>query len=234
MGVKERNNCFGKKICIFFCLFYIIVIGNYASAQVVENDSLKVDSAKSELRVQLANENTNGFQPLDSIKADTSEFKIFKKKKSPQRAALYSAILPGLGQAYNGKYWKIPIIYSIFTGMFFLARDNHVKYLDFRDAYINFDDEAKKPTWVSSVYQKADLKDRKDFYKRNRDLNIIIGGIIYLLNILDANVDANLMYFDIGDDLGLNIQPDMNYFQTSQKNQNISGFGIKFVLSLHK
>jgi len=232
MGVTEKNNSIGKSIGLFFSLLYLLVNSNLATAQVTENDSLKVDSAKSELRVEIANENSKSYQPLDSLKSDTSEFLVFKKKKSPQRAALYSAILPGLGQAYNGKYWKIPIIYSIFTGMFFLARDNHMKYLDFKDAYINFDDN--KPTWVSDVYQKSDLKDRKDYYKRNRDLNIIIGGLFYLLNILDANVDANLMYFDVGDDLGLNIQPDMNYFQANQKNQNISGFGIKFVLSLHK
>ncbi|MDF1547597.1 MAG: DUF5683 domain-containing protein [Bacteroidales bacterium] len=217
-------------------LIYMLFNVCFLFGQVETVDSLKNDSI-SEGRIKLKNKKE--FQPLDSIKGDSlfqdsTVFETLPLKKSPQRATLYSAILPGLGQAYNGKYWKIPIIYSIFSGMFFLAHDNHQKYLEFKDAYINFDDPENKPVWINSAYQKNDIKERKDFYKRNRDLNIIFGGIIYLLNILDANVDAHLMDFDIGEDLSLNVQPDMNFFQASQKDQNISGFGIKFVLSLHK
>jgi hypothetical protein len=150
-------------------------------------------------------------------------------KKNPVRAGWYSAILPGLGQAYNGKYWKIPIIYSIFAGMFFIAEDNNYKYDMFKKAYLNFDDD--KPSWVPSYLNKDAIKEYRNYYKRNRDLNIIIAVGLYLMNILDASVDAHLMDFDISEDLSLGIKPDYNFQFGRQKKMDNSGFGLKFVLN---
>ncbi len=154
-----------------------------------------------------------------------------RKKGNPVVATLCSMVVPGLGQAYNKKYWKIPIIYTIFGSMYFFARNNHQKFKDFKFAYKNFETD-QKPVWVRENVKADYLKNRMEFYKRNRNFNIIVGSIFYLLNILDANVDAHLMDFDVGDDLSLRVAPNMGIIckNTSQ----INNFGLKFVITINK
>ncbi len=152
------------------------------------------------------------------------------KKGNPLVATLCSVALPGLGQAYNKKYWKIPIIYTIFGSMYFFARNNHQKYKDFKFAYKNFETK-QKPVWVRENVKSSYLKSRMNLYKRNRNFNIIVGGIFYLLNILDANVDAHLMDFDVSDDLSMRVEPDMNFML--QNNAKIPNFGLKFVFAVN-
>lgn len=214
------------------CLF--IVLSNYAAQAQV--DSLKTDSVHLKVvdKPLLIDSAKTPVHEDTIIASDTSTF-LLKKRRVPAKATLYSMILPGLGQAYNGKYWKIPIIYTLFGTMYYFIADNDQKYKDFKYAYKNFENEDLKPGWVNeSISDAKYLKERMDFYKRNRDLNIILGGLIYLLNILDANVDAHLMDFDVSEDLALRIEPDIINYQAVQKKSNVSGFGIKFVLSLNR
>ena len=118
---------------------------------------------------------------------------------APARAAFYSAILPGLGQAYNKKYWKIPIVYgAIGTGIYFYSTNNQ-EYQRFRDAYKQrlqgLDDEFK------DQYSDATLINAQRTFQRNRDLSLIITIGLYVLNIVEANVDAHLKQFNVSDDL---------------------------------
>ena len=224
----------------FFCYVNIVVlfvlIENCVVAQI---DSLKTDTTKVAIEdANVVNDTSVRIMPLDTVVylgADTTFLIPTKKRKIiPAKATLYSMILPGLGQAYNGKYWKIPIIYTVFGAMYYFAADNHQKYEDFKSAYKHFGTESQ-PEWVyEGISDASYLKTRMEYYKRNRDFNIIIGGLFYLLNILDANVDAHLMDFDVSEDLSLRIEPDLNYYQAAHKNSNVSGFGIKFVLSLNR
>jgi len=133
-----------------------------------------------------------------------------------------------MGQVYNGKAWKVPIIYTVFIGAFYMIDDNNFKYNVFKDAYKNYSVDGP-PIWQPS-YSESQLKDQKDFYRRNRDLSIIIAGLMYLMNIIDASVDANLMNFDISDDLTMNVQPDIKPMTIQPQ----STFGLKFVLTLNK
>lgn len=128
---------------------------------------------------------------------------------SPSKAAFYSAILPGLGQAYNKKYWKIPIVYAALgTGIYFYI-DNNNKYNQYRRAYkqrlAGIKDE------FSLVVTDANaLIDAQEFYQRNRDLSLLLTVIAYVLNIVDANVDAHLLQFNVSDDLSLRPHIDQN------------------------
>lgn len=120
---------------------------------------------------------------------------------APSKAAFYSAVLPGLGQAYNKKYWKIPIIYAgIGTGIYFYA-DNTKEYNRFRDAFkrrlAGFEDDEFQG--ISSDR----LRDAQRTASRNRDVSIIVSIAFYVLNIIDANVDAHLRQYNISDDLSL-------------------------------
>lgn len=120
---------------------------------------------------------------------------------APSKAAFYSAILPGLGQAYNKKYWKIPIVYgAMATSMYFYAWNN-TKYHDYRDAY-----KRRLAGYNDDEYQYLDdsrLIQGQRFYQRNRDLSLLVTIGFYILNIVDANVDAHLIQFNVNDNLSL-------------------------------
>ena len=127
---------------------------------------------------------------------------------TPAKAAFYSAVLPGLGQAYNKKYWKIPLVYGgIGTSLYFYL-ENNKKYHQYRDAYkrrlegYNDDD--------LSYLDKSRLIAGQKFYQRNRDLSALFVVAFYALNIIDANVDAALIQFNVGENLSLKpvVYPD--------------------------
>jgi hypothetical protein len=142
---------------------------------------------------------------------------IAKKTKinplAPSKAAFYSAILPGMGQAYNKKYWKIPIVYAaIGTGIYSYAWNNK-KYNQYRDAYKNR--LAGLPDDLDFLDNDRLIRGQK-FYQRNRDLSTLVTVGLYILNIVDANVDAHLMQFNVNDDLS--VKPDLmqNDFTSNQ------------------
>jgi len=144
---------------------------------------------------------------------------------SPKKASIYSAVLPGLGQAYNKKYWKIPLIYAGFAGMGYFIVTNNDKYKTYRTAYLNrVDDDPNTTDPYTEIYSDQDLITLKDYYRRNRDLAIICSGLWYVMNILDASVDAHLFYFDVGDNLSMQIAPGLQYAQ---------GVNAGLSLSLH-
>ncbi|NNT72255.1 hypothetical protein HKT18_08525 [Flavobacterium sp. IMCC34852] len=120
---------------------------------------------------------------------------------TPTKAAFYSAILPGLGQAYNKRYWKIPIVYgALGTSMYFYL-DNNKKYHSYRDAY-----KRRLAGFTGDQYSYLDdsrLVQAQRFYQRNRDLSLLVTLGFYILNIVDANVDAHLIQFNVNDKLSL-------------------------------
>jgi hypothetical protein len=124
---------------------------------------------------------------------------------TPAKAAFYSAILPGLGQAYNKKYWKIPIVYGAIGISLYYYIDSSQKYHDYRDAYKRRlegynDDEF-------SYYNDDQLISAQKFYQRNKDLSALFVVGFYVLNIVDANVDAALIQFNVNENLS--VRPDV-------------------------
>ena len=124
---------------------------------------------------------------------------------APAKAAFYSAVLPGLGQAYNKRYWKIPIIYAgIGTSLYFYSINNE-DYNAFRDAYkrrlAGFTDDQYWGDGDTPIISSDRLEDAQKTAKRNKDLSIAIAVAFYLLNIIDANVDAHLRQFNVNKDL---------------------------------
>ncbi len=125
---------------------------------------------------------------------------------SPQKATIMSALLPGLGQAYNKKYWKIPIVYVGMGTCVYFIRDNNKNFQYFKDAYIaELDDN---PTTINeTLYSASQLDEIQETYRRWRDISYMSLAGVYLLNLLDANVDAHLFYFDVDEDLSFHILP---------------------------
>lgn len=129
-----------------------------------------------------------------------------EKIHSPRKATLMSVALPGLGQIYNKKYWKVPIIYGGFAVAAWYLNDN-LEQIDFyKDAFLA-ETDGDPITENATGFTSSQLEELISQYKTWRDLSYIAIAAIYVLNIIDANVDAHLFYFDVGEDLTMNIQP---------------------------
>lgn len=146
--------------------------------------------------------------------------------KNPMRASLYSAILPGAGQIYNGKWWKAPIVWGLLgTGIGFISHYNS-QYKEYRGYYLDklYGYEIDNPTIENlSVETLATIQDD---HKRTRDYAIALTALVYILNIVDATVDAHLY--------GINKDPDLSFEPVMLQNQQSSevalgvGFNFKF------
>jgi len=138
---------------------------------------------------------------------------------SPKKAGYMSAILPGLGQAYNKKYWKVPIIYAGFGTLTYFIIDNNKSYQKFLEAYTMRIDDDPTNDDILPGYTTENLRVIKNHYWKNRDLMIVLTAALYALNILDAVVDAHFFTYDISDDLSFNIspvvEPTMGFGQSS-------------------
>jgi hypothetical protein len=163
------------------------------------------------------------------------------KKFSPSstRAVIYSAIFPGLGQIYNRKYWKLPIVYGGFMGCIYAISFNSRYYNDYSRAYLDFVDgdpntnsfrnflpygsqiATTNPDWFQGV-----LKRKKDFYRRNRDLSYIVTAGLYVICMIDAYVDAELFNFDIGQNLAFRVEPA--FFERTGYNKTSFGLQCSF------
>jgi hypothetical protein len=162
-----------------------------------------------------------------------------EKVHSPHKATFYSAVLPGLGQAYNKKYWKIPILYAGIGAVGYAIHFNTKYYKIYKAAYRDFiiqDPNNKSyldvmPPGLTEEYimQNADwfesaLSNKKNYYRRYRDLSYIGMVLVYVVNLVDASVDAHFYNFDISDDLSLKVEPVMVDPQVAP----YSGPGIAF------
>lgn len=144
-------------------------------------------------------------QVIENIKTDPLR---------PAKSAFYSAVLPGLGQAYNRKYWKIPIVYGAIGTALYFYFDNDKIYDRYRYAYKRrlagfADDEFYGPNEVPFISQDALIRAQRAL-KRNKEVSMLITVGMYVLNIIDANVDAHLLQYNIDDNLSFQPFIDFN------------------------
>ncbi|WP_057951897.1 DUF5683 domain-containing protein [Salinivirga cyanobacteriivorans] len=169
-------------------------------------------------------------------KADPSGRLIEEEKPhSPKVASWLSTIVPGAGQVYNKKYWKVPVIYAGFATFAYFIRYNNRLYIKYRNLYqqkVAFDEGEGEIDPIYENVDKAIFRDQREYWRRNRDLNYIGLGALYLLQIIDANVDAHLYKYDISDDLTLRYEATYNqlvYNPALSKTSN--AMGIKLTLN---
>lgn len=164
----------------------------------------------------------------------------------PKKAMWYAIVFPGGGQIYNRKYWKLPIIYGAFVGCAYALSWNNTMYRDYSQAYIDImDDDPNTNSYENFLPPTYDVdanmerlktlfQNKKNYYRRYRDLSIfcIIG--VYLLSIIDAYVDAELSSFDISQDLSMKVQPaiinDKHRFE-NVRSLSSSSYGIQCSLN---
>ena len=144
-----------------------------------------------------------------SLFADAQNMKQ-ENIQSAKKASIYSALIPGYGQYYNKKYWKIPIVYASIGTAFFIGKWNQNKYLIYKEAFqFRTDQDETTIDDFENIYSEANLVTIKNYHRKNRDLAYIISAGFYLLNIIDASVDAHLFNFSVNEDISLNVQPSM-------------------------
>lgn len=193
----------GLNLFILFFLFGVLGL-----AQEKENDAQKIDSLSSDLKKKGIVIQNNDIQKRKQI-----------NPLAPSKAAFYSAMLPGLGQVYNRRYWKVPIVYAaIGTGIYAYTFNND-QYNRFRDAFksrqagfttdefYDLNKDGNGPDFSTEALESA-----QERFQRDRDLALLITIGLYALNILDANVDAHLKQFNVDDNLSMDIKPflDLN------------------------
>jgi hypothetical protein len=154
---------------------------------------------------------------------------LAKDYPKPGRAALLSLILPGAGQAYNKKWWKLPIVYGALGTAVYFEIDNVKQYRELRDNYELLVDNDPNTNPTEPPYNQIDavsMKTYRDQWRRYVEVNSLVLGILYLMQVADAYVDAHLTTFDVSDDLSLRFQPKM---------EAVPGFGATFGagVSLH-
>jgi hypothetical protein len=129
----------------------------------------------------------------------------------PRRAALKSAMLPGLGQIYNKRWWKVPLVYGGFVGIGLVFEFNQRYYQIFlKEAQFRQENPGKKENPLYAPYTTEGIISIKDSYRRDRDLSVLAGLGFYAITIIDAYVDAKFFRFDISNDLTLQINPTIN------------------------
>ena len=126
--------------------------------------------------------------------------------KIPKRAGLYSAILPGAGQVYTKKYWKVPIIYAGLITSAYYIKESHDSYDLYKQTYLNRLNGNRTDEFIN-IYDEGDLLILTEHYRRNTEISALLFTLTYILNIVDASVSAHLFDYDISEDISLHIQP---------------------------
>lgn len=202
MSLTEFLKCsiFNKQFAYCIILIALFFKPETALSQLTRSDSIFLKSTKEELQV------IKSVSTLD-----------------PKKAAIFSAVLPGMGQAYNNQYWKIPIIYG--GGIIFghYIHYNNTIYNEFRNALIADADNDPTTENPYSFYNRTALTRNRDAFRRNRDMLMLITAAFYFLNIVDAHVSAHLHEFEVNENLSLKVSPTI---QSSPVFSQTLGFSI--------
>jgi len=163
---------------------------------------------------------------------------------NPQRALWLALVLPGAGQIYNRKYWKLPIIYGGFIGCIYALTWNNMMYKDYSQAYLDIMDNdpgtasynkflhlGTQITSVNEEHYKQIFKSRKDKYRRWRDLSFFVMLGVYALSVIDAYVDAELSVFDISKDLSLKVEPTVLPNHSGESRLDAQSLGLSCTLN---
>ncbi|HLF35416.1 MAG TPA: DUF5683 domain-containing protein [Cyclobacteriaceae bacterium] len=206
-------------------------IGNTVPAGIIILILLSTGSAQAQRKKMITpedssfmlNQNMDSITLSDDIKTIYLDSAILKR---PKIAAYLAAALPGLGQIYNKNYWKLPILYGGGTAMAYFINWNNNKYHQYLQGLAD-----KRNGVTSNLLATApedNLQRGIDYYRRNRDFVMIFTGVLYLIQIADAHVQAHLENFDITEDLSLRLTP---IIEDSEFMTRYAGLGLVITIN---
>jgi hypothetical protein len=177
---------------------------------------------------------------VDSARIPTKPLKDMSTwRPDPKRALWLALVIPGGGQIYNRKYWKLPLVYGGFIGCLYAMNWNNTMYKDYSQAYIDImDNDPGTQSYNQFLHNGATIdgqearyktlfKQRKDRYRRWRDMSFFCLVGVYALSVIDAYVDAELSVFDISKDLSLSIEPTILDTHTSRNPLDAGAVGVQ-------
>ncbi|MBQ9356868.1 MAG: hypothetical protein IJT98_06235 [Prevotella sp.] len=182
-------------------------------------NAMNIDSLMTETTDSLASDTSSTILRLPaSMPVQQRDWTAWRP--DPQKALWLALVIPGGGQIYNRKYWKLPIVYGGFVGCIYAMRWNNMMYKDYAQAYLDImDDDPGTASYNKFLHlgrqinssneerYKTIFKKRKDKYRRYRDLSFFVMIGVYAISVIDAYVDAELSAFDISKDLSLKLRP---------------------------
>lgn len=142
-------------------------------------------------------------------------------EKSPKKASIYSAIIPGAGQVYTKKYWKVPFIYAGLITSAYYIKESYTKYNTYKKTYLNRLDGDENDEYIG-IYDNNALVILTEHYRRNTEMSVLLFTLSYVINIVDASISAHLFNYDVSDDISLKIDPMLNFNQA----------GVSFTVNL--
>ncbi|MCR5849138.1 MAG: hypothetical protein K6G92_00290 [Bacteroidaceae bacterium] len=224
----------GHRVYSFFLLFLFLascMMAQEEEKSVLIPDSIPIDTAALQII-------TEDIMVQHRMRRDLTKF-----KPDPIRATWLALVIPGAGQIYNRKYWKLPIVYGGFLGCVYALTWNGQMLSDYSQAYLDITDtdpntksyEKMLPPRYSIEGKeerfKGIFKSKRDTFRRYRDLSLFAFGGVYLLSVIDAYVDAELSTFDISRDLSLQIQPTFIETERIDIHHRRTSPGIQCVLN---
>lgn len=239
-------------MAVLLCTVFLSQFFVSASAQEL-SDTVPQISVPIQERVEITDEEAGlspdslALKPLPPIAADSLAMDSvnldsrFRFTPNPSRAVWLSALFPGLGQVYNRRYWKLPIVVGGFLGISYALNWNNRMLGDYTRAYRDLtDNDPNTNSYLDFFHSTVDtssldkswlertFKAKKDFYRRNRDLSIICMVGMYLLCMVDAYVDASLAQFDVSPDISMNVSPSVI---PSVNYSSLPAFGVQWSLN---
>lgn len=197
-------------------------------------------SETSELSESASSESTDTTKtPKASSRRELRKQKLATFTPDPGKATWAGIVFPGGGQIYNHKYWKLPIVYGGFLGCAYALNWNNQMYSDYSQAYLDImDDDPGTASYEDFLpprynveanrdYLERVFKNRKDNYRRQRDLSIFCFIGVYLISVIDAYVDAELSNFDISEDLSVQVRPSIIDHQRHATPRNTQSYGLQ-------
>lgn len=185
----------------FFLLYFFVIIQLIYPQDFQKNSETFFNLEDNHLNLSSILKDTIRIQ-----KKDTTV--IFQMKKSPWKAVLYSAILPGLGQFYNESYWKVPIVLTVGGYLGYVIVKNQNKFIDYRDKYA-----------LSQTRENPEgdlrLKNYREFYRDQRDQFLLYFAFFYLITLVDSYVDAHIYDFDVSEKVRFTISHQKNFIKLS-------------------
>ena len=231
-----------KKYLLFY-LFTFLPLATSAQTALPDSIVMAIDSMYEAMPLDTAFiEDSLEYGKLTFVKNDVPK-KIERDwstwRPDPQRALWLALVIPGGGQIYNRKYWKLPIVYGGFVGCIYAMMWNNMMYKDYSQAYLDIMDDdpgtasynkflhlGKQINSTNEERYKKIFKSRKDKYRRWRDLSFFCMLGVYAVSVFDAYVDAELSSFDISKDLSLKVRPTVISNKSSENPLYATSLGV--------
>jgi len=230
MGSKVRQ--------LAFFVLMLLPKGILLAQEAVPSDSIPSDSLFADSIGRQISAMVDTAKPM-KISKDWSTW-----CPNPQRALWLALVIPGGGQIYNRKYWKLPLVYGGFIGCLYAMNWNNSQYKDYSQAYLDImDDDPGTASYNKFLHlgmqitpdneerYKEIFRKRKDKFRRWRDLSFFVLCGVYALSVIDAYVDAELSVFDISKDLSLKVEPTFLDNHSSRNPLNSSSIGLQCSLN---